>query len=522
MTLRERVIRATDRGAAAVVVVLLMGSVLAFGGAVWWFRPFMTLMAFGLAALQLSRFLLLGRMPIFKSPLTLLWMGVLGLATFQLLALPPALARRISPAAHEIYSMGGIPRLVERDDPGLERSQPANVRSPVSLDRSATLRWLIGAAACLAVFWSVSHFADRLNRLYLVMGCLIAGFLINGALGIVQASCDAPGLFGFIQPGQAPAWGPTWDDLLDSPGVAVAHPVEFARGPRELKRAVVMVPDRPVALGTMMGGTGAFLALGSLALPLSLAVLLTLVSPRGSRESLALRLRQTGQGSLVVLMVLLLVPSAFLVGMAAGPRFVWPFLAALAVVGVPAALVPGARMIALGLSGVLVAAVALGTAVAVLWPTMMGGPPPIEPLDWNAHRMVWADSARVVTQFPLVGVGLGGFSAIHPYAKSHDDTSTTALSSLLQFTLESGLAGLGAVAFAALWALWRLPRAVALVGSADWTLAQGLIGAAIGFILWSTVHWAAELPAVAISASALGGTWNRFLSGGVDLFVDRG
>ena len=66
------------------------------------------------------------------------------------------------------------------------------------------------------------------------------------------------------------------------------------------------------------------------------------------------------------------------------------------------------------------------------------------------------------------------------------------------------------------------PAVLKRVGSADRTLAYGLIGAAIGFSLWSVVHWAVELPAVAISASALGGTWNRWLAGGTDLFVDRG
>lgn len=522
MTFRERVIRASDRGTAVLLAVLLLGSVLAFGGAVWWFRPFMILLSFGSAALQATKFLLLGRMPILKSPLAFSWLAVLALAASQLVALPPTLARWVSPASHAIYSTGVVSELVERDDPGVELPQPANARSPVSLDRSATLRWLVGAAACLAIFWSVSHFTDRLNRLYLVIGCLIAAFLMNGALGIVQASCGATGLMGFIQPGQAPAWGPTWDDLLDSPGVGVARPVAAALRSGELKRPIVIVPDRPAALGTMMGGSGAFLALASLALPLAMAVLLTLIAPGGSRESLTLRLRQSGQGSLVILMVLLLAPSAFLVGMAAGPRFAWPFLASLAVVGLPAALVPGSRASALGFSSGLAIIIVLGAALAVAWPALLGGPPPIEPLSWPSHRMIWTDAAQVLSRFPMVGMGLGGFSTIHPYFKSHDDMTTTALSSLLQFTLESGLAGLGVLVCACLWCLWRLPGAVGRVGSADWTLAQGLIGAAIGFTLWSTVHWAAELPAVAISASALGGAWNRFLAGGVDLFVDRG
>jgi hypothetical protein len=93
---------------------------------------------------------------------------------------------------------------------------------------------------------------------------------------------------------------------------------------------------------------------------------------------------------------------------------------------------------------------------------------------------------------------------------------------LLQCAVESGAVGLGIVGLAAFWCLFRLPVCLKRVGSADRTLAYGLIGAALGFTLWSVVHWTVELPVVAISASALGGTWNRWLAGGTDLFVERG
>jgi hypothetical protein len=95
------------------------------------------------------------------------------------------------------------------------------------------------------------------------------------------------------------------------------------------------------------------------------------------------------------------------------------------------------------------------------------------------------------------------------------------MSSLLQWGVESGSIGLALLGAMVVWSLWRLRGAVLRVGTADRTLAFGLIGAALGFGLWSAVHWAVELPAVAISASALGGTWNRWLAGGTDLFVDR-
>ena len=78
------------------------------------------------------------------------------------------------------------------------------------------------------------------------------------------------------------------------------------------------------------------------------------------------------------------------------------------------------------------------------------------------------------------------------------------------------------LAAAAMWCVVRLPASLKQVGRADRSLAYGLIGAALSFSLWCVVHWTVELPAIAISASALGGTWNRWLTGGTDLFVERG
>ena len=110
-----------------------------------------------------------------------------------------------------------IPDLARADLPSVELGEPAQIRSPATLDRSATLRWLFGALACLAVFWAVSHFADRLKRLYLVWGCVLAAFLLNGAFGLVQIAGGVEGLYGYLRPGAAPVWAPSDSDLLDSP-----------------------------------------------------------------------------------------------------------------------------------------------------------------------------------------------------------------------------------------------------------------------------------------------------------------
>ena len=56
----------------------------------------------------------------------------------------------------------------------------------------------------------------------------------------------------------------------------------------------------------------------------------------------------------------------------------------------------------------------------------------------------------------MLGTGLGSFSTIYPYVKTHDASSTTAMSSLLQCAVESGAVGLGLVTLAALWCVCRL------------------------------------------------------------------
>ncbi len=521
MGIKQQAILASDRATSVLVPLLVVGGVAAFGGAVWWFRPAATVIAFLLAAIQTARFLLTGQVLVLKSPLAACWLAALALALFQLVPLPARLAELISPRAHAIYARGAVPELVARDNPRIEAAEPAYSRSPASLDRSATLRWLGAAAAALAVFWSVAHFTDRLRRLYLVMGSVIAAFLLNGAVGIVNLSCGVEGMFGFVHAGGGQIWAPTYDDLLDSPTVAIWRTPETSTESNQPGIGIVLAPERPRALGTMMGGPGALLALGSLALPVALAVLLHMIAPGGSRESLTTRLRQTRRGSLVVLTTALLVPTCYLVGFAAGTGLCWVFITILLVVGVPSSFVPGSRLIAPTLTAVLTLAILVGAGSSGYWSRLTGSPPPVPQASLAEVRELAPEARAVLGNFPLVGVGLGGFPVLHPYLKARDDIAAPR-ATLLQFLLESGLAGAIILAVAAGWCLWRLPWALRKVGATDWTLAQGLLGAGLGFTLWTALQWTVDLPAVAISASALLGAGNRFLAGGVDLFVDRG
>ncbi len=521
MNLRTKILAATDSILAATIVTLLLSSVFCFGGAVWWFRPVAAVLAFVLAGAQLLQQLIRGRLPILKSPLSLFGIGAIGLAVLQLVALPSGLARRVSPAAQELYSCATFPALARADYGSELAIEPAPIRSPATLDRAATLRYVVTALVCLATFWAVSHFADRLSRLYLIWGTVLAAFFVNAAFAAVQITGQVDGLLGWMQPGRAPAWAPSTVDLLETPNLAVLRRLDGppAAGVPQQMVTMALTPERRFLFGTMVGGAGSFLAYGSLALPLALALLLYIVAPRGSREGFGARLGHSGQGSLVVLLVIMLALSAFLSGLLAGPVFCAVFAVALAAVGLPASRTLG--WWAAGLTVVLSAVCGLGAALALAWPALFADAPPIAPLSWELSAQIWNDCLSIFKSFPLVGTGFGSFGAVHPYSKTHDLTSTTAMSSLVQCGVESGLVGLTLLGLAGCWLVCRVRPSLKRVGSADKTLAYGLVGAGLGLGLWSIVQWTVELPAVAIAASAIGGIGNRWLAGGTDLFVER-
>ncbi len=207
--------------------------------------------------------------------------------------------------------------------------------------------------------------------------------------------------------------------------------------------------------------------------------------------------------------------------MMSGPRFCWPFAAALAIVGMPGIAAPGARWAAAVLTVLLLGSLALGASSPELWPAYLGSQPPFAPVSWESTLRLWSECRPILADFSMVGTGFGTFPTVHAYFKTQDVPSGAAMSSVLRCAVESGWAGMLLLGLAALWSIGRLPWCLRRVGSADRALAHGLIGAVVGFSLWSILHWTIELPAVAISASALGGVWNRWLAGGTDLFVDR-
>jgi O-antigen ligase len=246
------------------------------------------------------------------------------------------------------------------------------------------------------------------------------------------------------------------------------------------------------------------------------------MAPRGLREGLLARLNATGQGSLVLLIFGLVLTSSVLVGVLGGMVPSVVFGVALAIVGVPGTWSTGLRKTGIALTFVVLGALAAGVALGDATVHDADGRPRLPRIDWEGAKVTWAESLPIVRDFPILGTGFGTFSTVHPYYKTRDGSSNTAMSSLLEWSVESGAVGLALVATAGLWCLIRLPGAIRRVGTADRALPFGLLGSVVGFCLLSTIHWTVDLTAVALAASAIAGTANRWLAGGTDLFVDRG
>jgi hypothetical protein len=521
VNLRLRLLSAADRALAALVATIVLGASLAFGGAVWWARPALAALIALLVFAALARALFQGSWPVLKSPLTFLGALALLLAVAQVAPLPAQWAGLVSPRSRAIHVLGVLPDRVRADDPSAELPEVGGGRSPATVDRSATLRWLAGAGACLALFGVVGHFADRLGHALVVWGSVVAAFAANTTFALVQLLGQSGGLYGAIEPGRGPAWGPSLADVLATPGASALRPLAEPGRAGMGSGWAVEVPDRPFLIGSLMGGPGAFLALASLGLPLTLGLALHLLAPRGSRERTWARLRANGGAGLVALLYGLVLAGGGVVGLLAGRYLCVPFALGLLLAGLPGARASGLRWTAVVLT--LVALAALGAGVAM--GDALGRPPGTSPLaardTWPQARQAWADAAQIARDFPVLGVGLGGFATIYPYYKAHDHALSTAQSSLLQWAVEAGAAGLALLAAAVLWCLVRLPIALRRVGTADRSLAFALVGTAACFALFSAVHWSVELAAVALAACAVAATANRWLAGGTDLFVQH-
>lgn len=512
--LKTRLRACLDKLIAGLLVLLLFGTSLAFGGSTWWARAFVAAAASLAAVSLLVRILFEGKWTIARDPLPILAWLTIGATVVQLIPFPGAIAERLSPRSRELYSIGVFADLARLDDPNATLPEPVAGRSPTAIDRPATIRALGFGVVCLILFLVSGRFADRLSRLLTIWGCVVAACALHAVFGLVQVVGDSRALYGLFEPGKGPSWTPS---LLDVSAVPHSSALRSLRG----GSTVWALPkvDRGFPLGGLLDGAGAFRASAVLALPLALAILIQLLAPRGSRLRLRDRIRESGQGGLIVALSLATGAIAVFLGLISGLRLCAPAATGLLAAGALGGWRSGFRRGSIALTLALFAAIAAGWFLG----ESLGRPPGIDPLegrdDWNQVVSVWKQTARVARDFPLLGVGLGGLPTILPYGKTVDRVPTTALSGFWQWSAEMGLAGTVPLALAAIWCLARLPRSFRRVGPADRPLAGGLLGAVVAFSLHSLIQTGFESPSIALGAAAVFGTFDRWIAGGTDLFV---
>src|SRR5262249_35469521 len=159
--------------------------------------------------------------------------------------------------------------------------------------------------------------------------------------------------------------------------------------------------------------------------------------PRGSREGLGERLRHSGQGGLVPLLVILLVAAAFLGGRMAGRWLCFAFAPDAAGEGLPDAETAGKRPARPGGDFGRTGARGHGTTANATWPVLIGGQRPVSAVSWNAIRLFWTESLPILRDFPVLGTGFGTFRTIHAYFKTQDLSTGFAMSSVLRCGVEA-------------------------------------------------------------------------------------
>ncbi len=512
-----------DGVALGVLMTVPMVSALAFGGAVWWCPPLLAiLVGLGLIA-TLLRLILMGRWPLLIGPWVPALFGLVVIGALQLAPLPAPLAVRASPRSQEAYTQGALTDLIRRDDPQGAEPKAAQMRTPVSLDRGATLRWTAGALLCLGLAWMTAQLVDRPRRLVLVASSIVAAFAWQVLALAIQVAGGAEGLYGAYVPGARAGplamLAPTRLDQESAPHDSQLIALE------DPDRAATPLPwiqlEPELGPGGLMGGPDALLALAAIALPLALGLALHGLAPRGSRDRFWTRMRDRPSGAAALLLGVLTLGASGLMGWLAGPWLAIGIGLVLAITGLLASL--GTGLGALGPSLTLASVLLLGLSAGLANGSETAPPDPDRPLvradSWPETVARWHETARIARDFPLLGAGLGCFDVIHPYYKGRDERTATASSSLLQLAAEAGLAGLAVVGLALAWSVIRLPFVLARIGGADRALAAALLGSALLSLGFAAIQWTWQLPVVAICLSLILGLLQRWLAGGTDLFA---
>ncbi len=135
------------------------------------------------------------------------------------------------------------------------------------------------------------------------------------------------------------------------------------------------------------------------------------------------------------------------------------------------------------------------------------------PLAWRVGN--WEVAARILSESPLLGVGLGDYGIAFPrYREWGMNESRFAHNSYLQILSEGGIGlGIPALALAAMLAVALIRRARAARGQGDLSVPIAAAGC-LAFLAHNLVDFTAYLPSVAfvfccIAGTLIGGRWGR-------------
>jgi O-antigen ligase len=426
--------------AVRVLVLVLLAAAPPLAGAVH--EPVFVPLLLGSALAGLLSLRADGGRPALEVPGARLVLGLIALALLQLVPLPPALLRVVSPGT---YAYHEVQLLVP----------PLTAWKPISVSPGDTLRGLAFLVALpllgLAVY-RASHdsaFRHRLARTVAYTGVFIT------VVALVQAASPEPRkLYGL--------WQPRWDWAVFGPYVNRNHFAGY------------LVLATPLAVG---------LALESLArLRAALARRKNPLLALGDAEGLAF-LRA---GAFVMVMVAGLLASSSRGGVSA-------FALGLLVMGLAA---PGRRRTAFALL--------LLVALGVSWVGLGGVMQAFEARGVRASRLdLWADMLPMAPRFPLFGCGWNAFATAYAWYQTvwKTDWVGEAHNDYLQALLDGGLLGFGLVValFATVLrhALWREHRS---------PLQLGVLGALAGFAFHELVDFGGQIPANAATVVALSAT----------------
>jgi O-antigen ligase len=365
--------------------------------------------------------------------------GLIALVLVQLVPLPPALLRVLSPGS---YAFHDAQLLVP----------PLAAWKPISVSPGDTLRGLAFLAAyallALAVF---RELGEGRSRLQLVRTVVYTGLAISVVALLQAVSAEPKKLYG--------VWQPRWDWAVFGPYVNRNH---FAN----------------------------YLVLaGALAVGLALESLVRLRTAWATRRRALLLLGEAeGMAVARAAAVVMVIVAALVASRSRGG--VCAFAAATLAMALAA---PGRKRTALALL--------LLVALGVSWIGLGGVLEAFEVRGIRGSRLdLWRDMLPMVPQFPVFGAGWNAFATAYAWYQTvwKTDWIGEAHNDYLQALLDGGVLGLALVA-----ALLALVLRAALSRARRSPVELGVFGALVGFAFHEIVDFGGQIPANAATAITL-------------------